>query len=221
MRKNRVLCRFSPGLLFLPAKVRRLTEETVEVKHPVSGDLISFTRTMKRYCDGQSVESADLDIIMDAIPSGKLINIGCPVLTPCCQTQTSMCNVGDELDVSENVKKEHSNGAFVLCRIIEKEYKPLRAKVMYSDGLTAWFSREEMRVMLSPWVGWETLTVTRCDKDTDSSDGRPCSDHPHQKKKRSLRRRGMIPPKKYKKGDVVRLPHGILKKVKTSGKRDC
>ena len=85
-----------------------------------------------------------------------------------------------------------SDNTFVQCVIVDKKYKPLRVKVQFSDGTAAWLARHEIRVMESPWA-------------------RLVDDAAMQKRKR--KKSCEETSTKYKKGDIVKLPHGVLKKV--------
>ncbi|XP_062499825.1 uncharacterized protein LOC134177116 [Corticium candelabrum] len=231
--RSSVLCRFSPGLLFFPARVRLMRDDEIEVKHPTSGETITLTRTLPPTGpadrDPRTFDAADLDVVVDAVPTGKLINIGCPILTPYRQ-QTDMIE-GENEDESKGNGKKKENGlgrqrperVYVLGRIVEKEYKPLRARVLYFDKTMAWFPREQLRVMQSPWATevWEHSggeQVKFDDSESGESDSNGTSsvtDGEWSKvdgQKGRKQTRSMIPVKKYKKGDVVTLPHGIIKK---------
>lgn len=182
-----VLCRFVKSAnVFLPGKILGMTELGLEVKNTATGDVRVFDSP-----EAGAFQPSELDVVLDVVPSGKLVNIGCPVLVPDINAATE--------------------GAFVQCRIVDKEYKPLRAKVAYSDGAQpAWFARDDMRVMQSPWIHPE---VSFCGNDSELDDA-ACEDPvmaaPVQRKSK---KRLSPPAKKYKKGDIVRMPHGVLKKV--------
>ena len=198
-KKDKVLCRFSPGVLFLPARLHLLSADTAEVEHPRSGEIVTFRRPSSGGCSGQEGEFEDLDVAVDDIPSGTLITVNRLVLTPNFQTGTSMCDLTnkDGFDGYEQVcgQANSPEGTYMQCRIIDKKFRPLRAKVMYSNGETSWFRREEMRVMESPWIARESVEIPGCEA------GDACSS-PTQRgqQKRDYRQRSSIPAKASKDG---------------------
>lgn len=162
---DKVLCRFEQGSnAFLSADIRWITDQNVEVTHPITGEAVVF-----RSPEDDGADPTDLNIVLDLVPEGKTINISCPVLVP--DTETDK--------------------AFAQVLIVDKKYKPLRVKVEFSDGRVAWLPHDRVRVMRSPWTRQETTRQT------------------HLQKKRKLQTSHTT----YKKGDIVRLPHGVLKKV--------
>ena len=169
-----LLCRFdNESDEFLPAVIRWITDENVEVTHPNTGEAVIF-----RSSENQEIHPAELNVVVDVVPEGKRINISCPVLAP---------NTGSETD-----------NAFIQGLIVQKKYKPLRIRVEFANGSDAWLDREKIRVKQSPWTRLETTGNTE------------------QKRKRKLLDEDspQDSPKKYQKGEIVRLPHGVLKKVR-------
>ena len=178
-----VLCRFPDSDLFLRADVLSRTQTEITVKNPTTGDVTSFSSS--KAGDLQFAANS-VDVVYDVVPTGKLVNIGCPVLVP----------AGYENDVDD--------GCFTQCYIVDKLYKPLRAKVRYSNGTTAWIDKESLRVMQSPWIYWDS------GDSTDVSVNKLLELLQSKKTKRAAK----LKKPAYKKGEIVRLPHGVLKKVK-------
>jgi hypothetical protein len=171
-----LLCRFdSESDEFLPAVVRNMTDENVEVTHPNTGEAVVFQSS-----ENQDIHPAELNVVVDVIPEGKRINISCPVLAPNTESAT------------EN--------AFIQGLIVQKKYKPLRIRVEFANGSYAWLDRDKIRVKQSPW--------TRLDTNSGTTEQR-------MKRKSFEEDSPQECAKKYKKGEIVRLPHGVLKKVWT------
>lgn len=177
--------------------VLQLTESDVKVRNPLTGEIVSFPSS-----EGQDLQPDDMTAIADIVPSGKLVNIGCPVLVP-----------------AAAVDGRSDDGIFTLCHIVDKEYKPLRAKARYPDGNTAWIARDCLRVMQSPWV---YMDQRACVSSSGSSGGvADCTNGVAEEGLEKMdmqgqqqgKKRTVQPTRRYKKGDIVKMPHGVLKKV--------
>ena len=187
--KQAVLCRFDKsGGMYLSGTILGMSENGVEVRNNVTGESVLVDCP-----DVESLEPSALDVVLDVVPSGKLVNIGCPVLVPVTGVQ----------------------GAFVKGRIEDKTYKPLKAKVAFLDGSeSAWFSREDTRMMQCPILYHEMNAGINDNQGEEEED----KDDVVVTKSAQRKRKNQSPTSqsKYKKGDIVRLPHGVQKKVSTS-----
>ena len=193
-----LLCRYDKSDVFLRSEVVQLTEIDVTVRNPLTDSIVRFA-----CCEGQDLDPRDIDVVVDTVPSGKLVNIGCPVLVPGRKEEE------DQFD--------HEDGFFILCQVIDKQFKPLQAKVKYTNNNTAWTAKEKMRVMQSPWANWNQAVPL-----TDSI-GLPGGGYDKnlaevgvngmETKRQGRKRKAGLMTKKYKKGEILRMPHGVLKKV--------
>ena len=178
-----VLCRFDKSKnLYEPGTIVSMSEHAAEVQNVATGETTVFQSPEA----GTFHDPSELDIVRDVMPSGKLVNIGCPVLVP----------------TSQNIE-----GAFELVHIFEKEYKPLRVTVRFvDDTVSLSYSREDIRVMLSPWSKEETT-----EGDDTEIDGEGCEDQ--EKTLKRTKKHRSSSSTKYKKGDTKTMPHGVIKKV--------
>lgn len=180
-----VLCRFDKSKnLYEPGTIVSMSEHAAEVQNVTTGETTVFHYPKA----GTLRDPSELDIVRDVMPSGKLVNIGCPVLVP---------------------SRQNIEGVFELSHIFEKEYKPLRVTVRFPDDtVSSTYPREDIRVMLSPWTKEETT-----DGNDTEIDEETCEDQEKTAKtlKRTKRHRSSSTVK-YKKGDTKMMPHGVIKK---------
>lgn len=186
-----LLCRYDKGDVFLRSEIVQLTKRYVTVRNPRTDDIVRF-----ECLEDQDLDPRDINVVLDRAPSGKLVNIGCPVLVP-----------GPILSAGE----EHEDGVFILCRVIDKMFKPLRAKVQQCKGTSAWTAKETLRVMQSPWANLDQI-VPLSNLTGGPEHDKNLIEGVVETKKQAKKKKTGLSGKKCKKGLLIRMPHGVWKK---------
>lgn len=136
-----VVCSCQPGRYYERFHVLRLTEDRLEALTP-SGAVLSFERP-------RQVISQLLAVVVDREPPVKQLNIGCTVL-----------RVHIQPDATDN-RRSDGNLRFVQGTITQKSFGPFMVQVRSLDGTCAWFTKDQLRTLVSPWPCSNDQTGTR------------------------------------------------------------